>query len=322
MLGRFDATSVVDPAVSVITNVGLRPHRRPGGMEVATSPGRRPASSRRPPSCASARPTRSSRTCLRRGAARRQIFRRYADFDCVRQPTGRRRPPGERCDHRPVSTRTSSCRCTAPIRATTRPSLWRPPRPSSATPLPDDVLAEGFGSLAPARSVRGPPARAARGARRGPQPGWRRGSGRDPGGGTSTVGGRRILVTGMMGEKDAGWMLESLGADDAELVICHGGRHPPSDERLSRAGSRGGGGGLRRRGGTRTRRTRWRVHWRLRTTDDVVFGAGSLYVVGNLRDAWFALSGDAGVRPRGLTPDLNRPPAHRSRSAAPYTAGA
>ena len=101
------------------------------------------------------------------------------------------------------------------------------------------------------------------------------------------ISGRRILVTGMMGEKDAGWMLESLGAGDADLVIATQADTP-------RAMTAEALGAVADAEGYDVEIVPEPADAMLRALavaneEDVIFGAGSLYVVGNLRDAWLSL---------------------------------
>ena len=105
-----------------------------------------------------------------------------------------------------------------------------------------------------------------------------------------SVGGRRILVTGMMGEKDAGWMLESLGAGDADLVICTEAATPramPAEQLGAVADDEGYDVEIVPDPADAMARA-----LAIADEEDVIFGAGSLYVVGNLRDAWIELQTD------------------------------
>ena len=94
-------------------------------------------------------------------------------------------------------------------------------------------------------------------------------------------------MTGMMGEKDAAWMLESLGAGDADLVIATSADTPRAmpAEQL---------GAVAKDEGYDVEIVPDPTDAMLRALavaneDDVIFGAGSLYVVGHLRDAWLSL---------------------------------
>ena len=97
LLGRYDATNVVDADVAVVTNVGPGPHRRrraTGGGAVAVGEGRHHRSRTR---CwCWARPTPTSGRCSSPRAARRPVVR-GVDFDVRATTAGRRRPPGRRC---------------------------------------------------------------------------------------------------------------------------------------------------------------------------------------------------------------------------------
>ena len=97
------------------------------------------------------------------------------------------------------------------------------------------------------------------------------------------VGGQRVLIIGMMGERDPRWMLESLEADHADLVIACTPRSPRAMAAADLAAVARGmeiavevvadpGEALHRA-------------LNVTTGDDLIFAAGSLYVAGAVRDA-------------------------------------
>jgi dihydrofolate synthase / folylpolyglutamate synthase len=156
LLGRYDATNVVDADVAVITNVGRRPHRFRRRL-ARRSPRRRPASSSRSAPWCSARPIPSCGR-LRGGAAAALVPRR--DFDVVR--TLAVGGGSSTCAHARVRYDELFLPCTAPTRPTTRPSRSPRSRRSSTGPRPD-VVTEAFASARPSpagsRSVAAQPAR-------------------------------------------------------------------------------------------------------------------------------------------------------------------
>ena len=100
------------------------------------------------------------------------------------------------------------------------------------------------------------------------------------------VSGRRYLVVGMMAERDARWMLESLAADHAEVVIvCT----PPSPRGMpaSELGAVAIDMGLDTEIVADPADAIERACM-LATEDDLIFAAGSLYVAGAVRDAVLA----------------------------------
>ncbi len=102
-----------------------------------------------------------------------------------------------------------------------------------------------------------------------------------------SVAGHRYLVVGMMAERDPVWMLESLRADDAELVItCT----PPSPRGMPAEvlGAAARNMGLECEVVADPAAALDRALG-LATPDDMIFAAGSLYVAGAVRDAALAL---------------------------------
>ncbi len=287
MLGRFDATSVVAPVVSVVTNVGFdhTDGREGWRRDIAWEK----AGVIKPSSILCLGETDEELEDIFIAEHPTQILRRYADFDCVDNQLA-------------VGGRLVSLRSPAGLYEDVFVSLHGAHQGDNAaialaaaeafigTPLPDDVLAEGFGSLVlPGRFevLQHEPLIVLDGAH-------------NPDGAEAavdtlesgfSVGGRRILVTGMMGEKDAGWMLESLGAGDADLVIATQADTP-------RAMTAQALGEVAEDEGYEVEVVPDPADAMSRALavadqEDVIFGAGSLYVVGNLRDAWLALQDPA-----------------------------
>ena len=100
------------------------------------------------------------------------------------------------------------------------------------------------------------------------------------------VGGRRYLVVGMMAERDATWMLESLGAEQAEVVIAC---TPPSPRGMPAAQL--GAAAIDLGYDTEIIANPADAVDRalgLATEDDLILAAGSLYVAGAVREAVLA----------------------------------
>ncbi len=281
-LGRFDATSVVDPAVAVITNVcydhtdGSAGWRRDIAWEKAgiTKPSSILCLGETDPELEEVFLAEQPRAVLRRGG----------DFDCednVLAVGGRQlslRTPRSHLDEVFVSLHGAHQGDNAAIALAAAEAFLD-------TAIGEEVATEAFGALSlPGRFevIGTEPLIIVDGAH-------------NPDGAAAAVAtlddgfavaGHRFLVAGMMAERDATWMLESLGADQAELtIVCT----PPSPRGMpaSELGAAANAMGLdvevvadpaeaiaRARG--------------LATEDDLIFAAGSLYVAGAVRDAVLA----------------------------------
>ena len=287
MLGRYDATSVVAPAVSVVTNVGFdhTDGREGWRRDIAYEK----AGIITPDSILCLGETDEELEDLFIAENPRAILRRHSEFDCLdnQLAVGGRlvslRSPNGLYDEVFVSLHGAHQGDNAAIALAAAEAFI-------GAPLPDDVIAEGFGGLTlPGRFelLQHEPLVVIDGAH-------------NPDGAEAavdtletgfSVGGRRILVTGMMGEKDAGWMLESLGAGDADVVICTEADTPramPAEELGAVAEDEGYDVEVVPDPADAMARA-----LAIADDEDVIFGAGSLYVVGNLRDAWLALQTDA-----------------------------
>lgn len=287
MLGRYDATSVVAPAVAVVTNVGYdHTDGRDGWRrDIAYEK----AGIIKPGSILVLGETDEELEDLFIAEDPASILRRHDDFDCLDNQLA-------------VGGRLVSLRSPNGLYEEVFVSLHGPHQGDNAAlalaaaeafigaPLPDDVIAEGFASLGlPGRFevLQTEPLVVIDGAH-------------NPDGAEAavetlesgfSVGGRRILVTGMMGEKDAAWMLESLGAGDADLVICTQADTPramPADALGAIAAAEGYDVEVVPDPLDAMARA-----LSVADEEDVIFGAGSLYVVGNLRDAWLSLQSES-----------------------------
>ena len=286
MLGRYDATSVVAPAVSVVTNVGFdhTDAREGWRRDIAYEK----AGIITPDSILCLGETDEELEDLFIAENPRAILRRHSEFDCLdnQLAVGGRlvslRSPNGLYDEVFVSLHGAHQGDNAAIALAAAEAFI-------GAPLPDDVIAEGFGGLTlPGRFelLQHEPLVVIDGAH-------------NPDGAEAavdtletgfSVGGRRILVTGMMGEKDAGWMLESLGAGDADLVICTEAATPramPAEQLGAVADDEGYDVEIVPDPADAMARA-----LAIADEEDVIFGAGSLYVVGNLRDAWIELQTD------------------------------
>lgn len=286
MLGRYDATSVVAPVVAVVTNVGFDHTDGRDGWRRDIA--HEKAGIVKPESILCLGETDEELEDVFIAEHPRGILRRHSDFDCLENQlaVGGRlislRSPNGLYDEVFVSLHGAHQGDNAAIALAAAEAFI-------GVPLPDDVIEEGFANLRlPGRFevLQQEPLVVLDGAH-------------NPDGAEAavdtlesgfSVGGRRILVTGMMGEKDAGWMLESLGAGDADLVICTEADTPramPADELGAVASDEGYDVEVVPEPSDAMARA-----LAVADEEDVIFGAGSLYVVGNLRDAWIALQAD------------------------------
>ena len=99
-----------------------------------------------------------------------------------------------------------------------------------------------------------------------------------------TNNGRRILIVGMTEEKDADWMLSSLDADQADLVICTQAESPRSMDVKTLAEI---AASLNENVLTSSSpKEALDKAFESAIDEDVIFGTGSMYVVGALREAY------------------------------------
>ena len=96
--------------------------------------------------------------------------------------------------------------------------------------------------------------------------------------------GRRILIVGMTEEKDADWMLSSLDADQADLIICTQAESPRSMDAktLTEVASSLNENVL----ASSSPKEALDKAFESAIDEDVIFGTGSMYVVGALREAY------------------------------------
>ncbi|MBC84415.1 MAG: bifunctional folylpolyglutamate synthase/dihydrofolate synthase [Acidimicrobiaceae bacterium] len=96
--------------------------------------------------------------------------------------------------------------------------------------------------------------------------------------------GRRILIVGMTEEKDADWMLSSLDADQADLIICTQAESPRSMDAktLTEVASSLNENVL----ASSSPNEALDKAFESASDEDVIFGTGSMYVVGALREAY------------------------------------
>ena len=96
--------------------------------------------------------------------------------------------------------------------------------------------------------------------------------------------GRRILIVGMTEEKDADWMLSSLDADQADLIICTQAESPRSMDAktLTEVASSLNENVL----ASSSPKEALDKAFESASDEDVIFGTGSMYVVGALREAY------------------------------------
>lgn len=99
-----------------------------------------------------------------------------------------------------------------------------------------------------------------------------------------TNNGRRILIVGMTEEKDADWMLSSLDADQADLVICTQAESPRSMDvkTLAKVAASLNENVLT----SSSPKEALDKAFESAIDEDVIFGTGSMYVVGALREAY------------------------------------
>jgi dihydrofolate synthase / folylpolyglutamate synthase len=282
MLGRFDATSIADPAVAVVTNVGY--DHTDGRDGWRRSIAWEKAGIIKPGTVLCLGETDASLEDLFIAENPAGLLRRGSDFDCIENLLA-------------VGGRHISLRSQSALYEEVFLSLHGAHQGDNAaiavaaaeafigTALPHDVVEEGLGSLRiPGRfEVLGG------------EPLVILDCAHNPDGAAAasatladgfTVAGRKILLVGMMSEKNVAWMLEELGAATADLVIC---TQAPSTPRampartLAKLAAEEGydvecipdpAAALDRA-------------LALSTEDDLVFGAGSVYIAGALRDAWF-----------------------------------
>ena len=219
LLGRWDATNVVDGRVAVVTNVGLdhteyagpdpgRHRQREGGHREARLDAR--AGRDRP------RPGRH----LPWPSSRRTRCERELDFDCLENQLALGRSPARPAHARGRSTPTCSCPCTAPTRATTPPPRsprWRPSSTPPSTPRSWRRASPRSRCRAASRSLHHQPAGD---PRRRPQPGRRRDAAPRCSTTTSSPPVASSSWSGMLQGRDPLAMLEALQVDRFELVVC------------------------------------------------------------------------------------------------------
>ena len=278
-LGRFDATSIAEARVAVITNVaydhtdGHEGWRRDIAWEKAGII--------KPSSILCLGETAPELEELFLAEKPSQVFRRGDDFDCVDNVLA-------------VGGRQVSLRTSANYLEDIFVSLHGAHQGNNAAialaaaeaflgaPISEDVATEAFGQVSlPGRFeiIGTEPLIVVDGAH-------------NPDGALAAletlsdgfnVAGHRYLVVGMMAERDPEWMLESLNAQEAELVIAC---TPPSPRGLPAADlaaiAKQMGLDVEVVADPADAVRRAQV---LGTEDDMIFAAGSLYVAGAVRDA-------------------------------------
>ncbi len=121
LLGRWDATNVVDAQVAVVTNIGMD-HTEFAGPTLADI-AREKAGIIKPGSAVVIGETDPELVDIFRAGRRGDVVSlRGERLRDARQPARRRRTARSSCARRPRSTPTCSSRCTARTRATTPPS--------------------------------------------------------------------------------------------------------------------------------------------------------------------------------------------------------
>lgn len=281
-LGRFDATSIVAPRVAVITNVGFDHTDGAAGWrrDIAWEK----AGIIKPESVLCLGETDPELEDLFLAEKPAAVVRRDVDFDCTENALA-------------VGGRLVSLRTPLTSAAEVFVSLHGAHQGDNAaialasaeeflgTPVPEDVIAEALGGLSlPGRFeiLRREPLVIVDGAH-------------NPDGAEAAidtlddgfdVAGRRYLVVGMMAERDAAWMLESLQADAAEVLIAC---TPPSPRGLPASEL----GAVAEQMGVAVEvvpdpADAIERALALTTEDDLVLAAGSLYVAGAVRDAVLA----------------------------------
>ncbi|MGI9621890.1 MAG: bifunctional folylpolyglutamate synthase/dihydrofolate synthase [Acidimicrobiales bacterium] len=284
MFGRFDATSVVQPEVAVVTNVGFdhtdgrEGWRRDIAWEKAgiIKPGSVLVLGERDPEL--------EEIFISEGPSR--ILRRDDDFDCLDnvlavggRVIGLRTPLGL-YEEVFVSLHGAHQGDNAAVALTAAEAFV-------GAALSDEVVEEGFGTLAlPGRFeiLQQEPLVVLDGAHN-PQGAEAAVATLDDG---FTAGGRRILVVGMMQDKDAEWMLEALGAENADLLIC-------TEALIPRAMNAAELAAVASTQGYEVEAVADPAQAVARALavaapEDVILGAGSLYVVGALRDAYLQMA--------------------------------
>ncbi len=285
MLGRFDATSIVDPRVAVVTNVGYDHTDGREGWRRAIAWEKAGIIKPGTVLCLGETEPELEEVFIAEGPA--EILRRGTDFDCVENLLA-------------VGGRAVTLRTPTALYEDVFVSLHGPHQGDNAaialaaaeafvgTALSDEVVTEGFANVRiPARfEVLGyDPLVIVDGAHN-PDGAEAAATTLDDG---FSVSGRRILVVGMMEEKDAAWMLESLGAGAADLLICTQASTP-------RAMDAGALAEVAREEGHEAEviadpAAALDRALAIAAPEDLVFGTGSLYVVGAIRDAWIARHG-------------------------------
>lgn len=284
VLGRFDATSIVDPTVAVITNVGY--DHTDGRQDWRRAIAWEKAGVVKPGTVLCLGETAPELEDIFIAEAPAGLLRRGDDFDCLdnllavggRQVT--LRSPAGMYEEVFVSMHGAHQGDNAAIALAAAEAFV-------GTTLSDDVVHEGFANIRiPGRFevIGNEPLVILDGAH-------------NPDGAEAaaatladgfTVAGRRILVVGMMSDKNAAWILESLGSgsDGFDLVICTQAATP----RAMPAGELGAA----------ARAEGYEVevvpdpaealdHAMAQASgDDLILVAGSIYIVGAVRDAWFA----------------------------------
>ena len=173
LLGRWDATNVVDAQVAVVTNIGARPHR----VRRADDGRHRPREGRHRQAGQRGGDRRDRPRARRRSSstpAARRTFVRGERLRRASRTSWRSAGGWSTCARRPRSTRACSCRCTAGTRPTTPRSRSPRSRRSSPRRSPTTSSREGFAEVRDAGPLRGARPPAARHRRRRPQPGRRR----------------------------------------------------------------------------------------------------------------------------------------------------
>lgn len=278
-LGRFDATSVIDPVVAVVTNVGF--DHTDGGEGWRRKVAWEKAGIIKPGSVLCLGETDEELEEVFLAESPEETLRREIDFDCEDNElaVGGRllslRTPDSHLEELFVSLHGSHQGDNAAIGLAAAEAFL-------GGPISEEIVTQAMGELRlPGRFevLAVEPLVIVDGAHN-PEGALAAAETLDDG---FSVAGRRHLVVGMMDERDPQWMLESLRADLADLVVVCTPRSPrgmPADE-LARA-ARDMGLEVEVIADPAEAFARAKV---LATEDDLIFAAGSLYVAGAVRDA-------------------------------------
>ncbi len=278
-LGRFDATSVVDPRVAVITNVGF--DHTDGAEGWRRDIAWEKAGIISPESILCLGETDPDLEDLFLAERPELILRRGDDFDCednllaVQGRSVSLRTTNNRLDELFISLHGQHQGDNAAIALAATEAFL-------GIPMTEDVAQAAFGQLAlPGRFevVGTEPLIIVDGAH-------------NPAGAEAavatledgfSVGGRRFLIVGMMAERDATWMLESLEAASADLVIAC---RPDSPRGMDASDLAAAARDLDIAVETVSDPAEALLRaLNVSTEDDLIFAAGSLYVAGAVRDA-------------------------------------